>query len=97
MIVEYQLKSRTAAYWAATLVLCFVAALVLANESDGGYIEYVLPLLVLAAVVAVFAFAWFFLKARGRSPAWMLLLVFNILGLLALVCLGDKSNNAPRS
>jgi membrane protease YdiL (CAAX protease family) len=96
MIVEHQLKSRTAAYWAASLVLCFVATLVVANESSGEYLGFLLPLLVLAAVVAVLRFCWFFLRARGRSPAWMLLLAFNILGLLALMCLGDKSSTAGR-
>ena len=96
MIVEHQLKSRTAAYWAVTLSLCFVAALVVVNESSGEYLDFLLPLLVFATAIAVLRFCWFFLKARARSPAWMLLLAFNILGLLALMCLGDKASTAPK-
>ena len=97
VIVEHQLKSRTAAYWFAALILCFVGALVLANDTEGNTtLATVMPLLFLASMLALLRFCWFFLKARERSPAWMLLLVFNLFGLLVLLCLTDRSTHVSR-
>jgi hypothetical protein len=97
MIIEHQLKSRTAAYWLASLILCFAGTVVLANEdANSSVLEIAMPLLVLATIFALLRFCWYFLKARGRSLTWMLLLAFNVFGLLALLCLTDKTPQATR-
>jgi hypothetical protein len=89
MITSHQLKSRTAAYSCAALIFCLGAAIMLTGEAEDSVLGLAITILGLAAFIALLAFCWFFLKARGRSPAWMYLLVFNVLGLLVMLCLSD--------
>ena len=89
MITSHQLKSRTAAYTCAALIFCIGAALMLPGEAEDSLLAFAIAILGLAAFAALLAFCWFFLKARGRSPVWMLLLIFNVFGLLIMLCLSD--------
>jgi hypothetical protein len=54
-----------------------------------------LPWLMLFTLAALLTSAWGYVRAKGRSGWWVLLLVFlNIFGILGLILLSDRSTEA---
>ena len=45
--------------------------------------------------IAFFVALWAYIKAKGRSGWWILLMFFNLLGLLVIVLLKDKTKLPP--
>lgn len=49
-------------------------------------------LFLIPMLVTYFTASWFYLAAKNRSKAWMLVLPLNIVGLAILIALKDRSN-----
>ena len=47
------------------------------------------PLLGITYVVAFFLAFWWYIKAKGRSEAWILMLSLNLLGMVVILLLKD--------
>lgn len=91
MIPAYQKKTSVAG---AVCLVAVVGVLVLAALSDpkqAGLGSIVGALLSIIAGVAFIYAAWCYIKAKGRSGGWILVLVFNLLGILILALLKDRT------
>lgn len=95
MIVEDQVKSRAAAKAGAVFLGgAAVVAIVGQGMASNSTLTTTLALLIFAFAASLLRACWFFLGARARSKAWLLLpILFNALGLIVMLCLSDKSAN----
>src|SRR5438552_10797674 len=94
MIQAYKKKTSVAG---TVCVVAIILAVIIASIFDpkqSQLVSLVLPLLSLIAGVAFIAVCWFHIKARGRSGWWILVLVFNLLGLLILMLLKDRATGS---
>src|SRR5712692_3388455 len=92
MIAEYKKKTSIAGI---VCVLAVIAVLVLASLIDpkqSAFLSISGPLLSLTAGIAFIYAAWCHIKAKWRSGWWILVLVFNLLGIVILALLKDRSN-----
>lgn len=101
MIPEYKKKSNTAA---AVCLGVLAVAVVLALVNDGsafsnesGLLHVVLVFANLIFVVSFFVALWFYIRAKGQSGWWILMLVFNLIGLLVIALLRDEAKAVPAS
>lgn len=82
------------AFW--LLLLAVSAAFILGHRlpaSVGNGLALALPFLSISAAIALLAWCWFYVKAKGRSGWWILLVpLLNIVGIWVLVLL---RNDAP--
>lgn len=91
MIQAYKKKTSVAG---TVCLVAIIAAFILASIVDpkqSQVVSLVLPVLSLVAGIAFIAACWFHIKAKGRSGWWILVLVFNLLGLLILMLLKDRA------
>jgi RsiW-degrading membrane proteinase PrsW (M82 family) len=51
------------------------------------------PLFGITYVVTFFLAFWWYIKAKGRSGAWILMLFLNLLGMLVILLLKDRCEN----
>jgi len=92
MVLEYKLKAKMAGSVSLALILGMITSLFLADLSPSKAWQIVQPLLSLLCGVAFITACWFNLGAKGRSKAWLLLLVFNVIGLAIIITLKDQSH-----
>lgn len=92
MVLEYKLKAKVAGSVALALFLGMIASLFLADLSPSKAWQIIQPLLSLSCGVAFITACWFYLGAKGRSKMWLLLLVFNLIGLAIIIALKDQSH-----
>lgn len=92
MIPAYKKKTNSAG--AVCLVTMIGAAVwvTLSDPKQVGLGSVAVPLLSLVAGIAFICACWFHIKAKGRSGWWILVLVFNLLGLVILALLRDRAN-----
>ena len=91
MIVEYRNKSKLAGSVCIAMLVGMVASLPLAGPTPSQMWLVIQPLLSLSAGIAMIVALWFHLAAKNRSKAWLLLLIFNIVGVLIIFLLRDRS------
>ena len=94
MTGTYERGKRFAAIAFCLLLLVVSAAFIwghLLPAPVGNVLARILPLLSISAVIALLALCWFYVKAKGRSGWWVLLVPgLNIFGILVLVLLPNK-------
>jgi hypothetical protein len=92
MIVDLQLRAKTAGSVSLALFICTFAAIALAGGNADATWSIVISLLSLSCGIALVTALWFHLGAKARSKAWLLMLAFNIIGLAVIIGLTDRSN-----
>jgi len=90
MIPAYKKRTTIAgvAFLAAYIAATIAASA--ANPRDPGLGIKVAPLLAMVGGIALLCAVWFYIKAKGRSGWWILLLALNLLGLVILAFLPDR-------
>ena len=95
MIAEQQHKAKVAGSISLAFFLLMIVAVPLSGSDPSSVWRTVLPLLSLSCGIALVTALWFHLGAKARSKAWLLLLIFSVVGLAAILLLPDKSDS-PR-
>ncbi len=91
MIAEYQKKTSVAGVVCLAAVVGVLVLAALTDPKDAGIGSIFGALLSMIAGVAFIYAAWCHIKAKGRSGWWILVLVFNLLGILILALLKDRT------
>jgi hypothetical protein len=87
MIVAYKKKSNSAA---AVVLVAFLGAMV-CNALNDPKLELVVAMLATIAGIAFWYSLWFYVKAKGRSGWWTLVIIFSLVGILILALLKDRA------
>jgi cytochrome bd-type quinol oxidase subunit 2 len=91
MIASYKRKAGI-----ATVVFVIGMAGGIALTRNGGNVwesAPLGPLFGITYVVAFFLAFWWYIKAKGRSGAWILMLLLNLLGMIVILLLKDHCEN----
>ena len=97
MILAYKKKANTAALiWLISIPIgifvIFISA-VIVNPQTQHSIDLGMALVGLFSGIAFVCSCWFYIKAKGRSGWWILMLVFSIVGLIVLALLKDRAKD----
>ena len=96
MIPDYQRKANLAVLvWVGFTLLALVSAYAISDGTPSSTQNPITAVLLICGSVAFFSAFWFYLKAKGRSRWWMCLLVFNLIGLLVIFLLKDRTKDVP--
>lgn len=89
MVNSYRQKFVLHANICVVCLACAVASMFLPeNQLTLSFrLLFLIPML-----ITYFTAPWFYLAAKNRSKAWMLLLLLNVVGLAILIALKDRSN-----
>ncbi|MFH2133629.1 MAG: hypothetical protein ABII81_00405 [Pseudomonadota bacterium] len=84
--------------WGSVVVCCAgfgLASLILAigGPHPSGISELIVSGSKFIGALAFFAIFWFYIKSKGRSGWWILMLWLSILGIIILLALEDRSSN----
>ncbi len=90
MIFAYRKKSNLAL---VVMLVSFFGALVCnkLNDPFQPALQWGVALLATTSGLAFWCAVWFYIKAKGRSGWWLLMMVFSFFGLLALLLLEDRA------
>jgi 1,4-dihydroxy-2-naphthoate octaprenyltransferase len=92
MIASYKRKANIAAVvWIATLV--GLTVLSLHNIGKDPLDSPLGPVLLVVCMGALIISLWCYLKAKGRSGAWLFMLTFQVVGLLVILLLKDRAKD----
>ncbi len=91
MIPEYKKKMSVAGVVCISAVVGVLVLAELADPKQAGQGNIVGPLMSIIAGVAFIYAAWCNIKAKGRSGWWILVLVFNLIGILMIALLKDHT------
>ena len=93
MINTYNHKSHIAA---AIFVASLAVTLSLSPMGHFGTSDFAFlsPVFSLIFSISFFCYFWFYIKAKGRSLWWMLILAFNLIGIAVIFLLKDKAKEA---
>jgi nicotinamide riboside transporter PnuC len=96
MIPVYQKRMSTAGVVCIAAVVGALALGLLFDSKQSAAATLVGALLSMIAGSAFIYAAWCYIKAKGRSGWWILVLVFNLLGILILALLKDQTANQTK-
>ncbi len=91
MIASYKRKSNIAARVIVFGILADIA-LVAMTQSKGPTWDVVAPAIGITCVGAYFVALWWYMKAKARSPAWVLL-GGTLIGMVVVLCLKDRAKD----
>jgi 1,4-dihydroxy-2-naphthoate octaprenyltransferase len=92
MIASYKRNANiSAVVWIAALV--GLTALSLHNIGKDPLDSPLGPVLLVVCMGALIVSLWCYLKAKGRSSAWLFMLTFQVVGLLVILLLKDRAKD----
>ncbi len=90
MIAAYKKKAKSAAL---IFVIGIAVLIVVQRPNSGSLVTALLNLCAWVSLVAFICSCWFYLKAKGRSGWWTLLLSFTIVGLICFALMKDLAKD----
>lgn len=91
MLAEYKRKSSIAAYACLALILLSIVAGFFGLQPKTQAAQLFGAILGCLVGIAFLCSAWFYVKAKGRSAWWLLVLFLNLVGIVILALLKDRA------
>ena len=90
MIAGYKKRGNAAA---VIFVIGIAVLIIVEKPNSGSLVTALLTLCGWASLIAFTCSCWFYLKAKGRSGWWMLMLSFTIVGVICFALMKDLAKD----